>query len=325
VTTPSPTTWVLLDSRAGNRTQAMGVAGRLGWPIVEKNIRYNVLAALPNAVLGAHTWHVTESSKRLLAAPFPELVISAGRRTAPIALAIRAQSPDTRLIHCMWPDISPHLFDLILAPEHDMHKRKGKNMLYTLGAPHGITHTKLAEEAKRWQKRVERLPHPHIALVIGGSARGGKYTLEDFKSLAAYATAEAERLGGSLLITSSPRTGKEGCAAIRKLLTVPHIFHEWKMGGENPYVAFLGLADAIIVTGDSISMCSEACSTGKPVYVFVPPHMGSAKQTFFRNALFARGHAKSHTFSIRLDWQPTPLPDAASVAAEMIRQHFIAT
>lgn len=322
--TSHPTTWVLLDDRAGNRSQAQGVAARLGWPVEQKEIRYNMLAKLPNAVLGAHIWHITEESKRAIAAPYPALVISAGRRTAPVALYIRKQSPDTRLVHCMWPDLSPQMFDLILAPEHDMHKRDAKNMLYTLGAPHCITPERLKEEAKRWSNQISRLPRPYITMVVGGSSRGRKYTLDDFKTLAAYASSEAERLGGSLLITSSPRTGEEGCSAMKKLLTVPHIFHQWKPGGENPYVAFLGLADAIIVTGDSISMCSEACSTGKPVYVFVPPHMGSGKLAAFRNTLYERSHAKSHTSLVEPGWKPAPLPDAATEAAGMIRGHFMA-
>lgn len=324
--TPTPPiTWLLLDDRAGNRTQVQGVAMRLGWPVEAKEIRYNALGALPNALLGAHLWHLKQESKNAVKPPYPDLVISAGRRTAPVALSIRAHSPNTRLVHCMWPEISPQLFDLILAPEHDMHKREGGNMLYTLGAPHGITHERLVHEAERWQGRVARLPRPHIALIVGGSGRGVKYTPDDFKTLAAYASSEAERLGGSLLITSSPRTGTQNCEIIRKLLTVPNYFHEWKPGGENPYIGFLALADVIIVTGDSISMCSEACSTGKPVYVFVPPHVNNSKQSFFRNALFTRGHAKSHTSTIRPDWQPQPLQDAASIAANMIREHFLAT
>lgn len=318
-----PATWVLLDDRAGNRSQAMGVAGRLGWPVEQKEIRYNRWGKLPNLLLGGHCWHLTEASRRGLAAPYPALVIAAGRRTAPVALSIRAASPETRLVHCMWPDIHPELFDLILAPEHDKHKRNAANMLYTLGAPHGVTFTRLDEEAARWHARVNRLPRPHIALIVGGSARGGHYTLEDFKALAAYASSEAERLGGSLLITTSPRTGSAGAEAVRSLITVPHLFYEWRPEGENPYLGFLALSDAIIVTGDSISMCSEACTMGKPVYVFVPPHAGNPKQTFFRQELFARGHAKSHTSLISFDWQPIPLPDVAAMGAEMIRSHFM--
>lgn len=324
MTTPPPLTWVLLDDRAGNRTQAQGIAERLGWPVEYKEVRYNALASLPNALLGEHMWHVTPETRLALnARPFPALIISAGRRTAPLSLAIRAHSPETKLAHCMWPDIHPQAFDLIISPEHDQHKSTAPNMLYTLGAPHGITPVKRHEQAKRWEGRINRLPHPHIALIVGGSARAGAYTIDDFKTLAAYASSEAERLGGSLLITSSPRTGTQGCEAIRKMLTVPYYFHEWQAGAENPYIAFLELADVIIVTGDSISMCSEACSTGKPVYVFVPPHLANKKQSYFREALFARGHAKSHTFPIRPDWLPTPLPDAATSAAEIIRHHFL--
>lgn len=318
-----PTTWALLDDRAGNRSQVIGVAERLGWPVEHKHVRYNMLARLPNSVLGARMWHATEETRKALQPPYPSLVVSAGRRTAPLALHIRSRSPETRLVHCMWPDMSPQLFDLILAPEHDMHKREAQNMQYTLGAPHGITPQRLAEEAKRWARHVERLPRPHIAVVVGGSAKAGKYTPEDFKTLAAYASSEADRLGGSLLITSSPRTGEEGCDTIQKLITVPNIFYRWKAGSDNPYVAFLALADAVIVTGDSISMCSEACASGKPIYVFVPPHMKSEKLTYFRNALFSRGHAKSHTSQISLDWKPTPLPDAAWEAAKLIRGHFL--
>lgn len=321
-TSDYPSTWLLLDDRAGNRTQVSGIANRLGWPCEVKEIRYNALAALPNQLLRNKLWHLTPDSKEKLKAPYPQLVISAGRRTAPVALNIRQHSPETRLVHCMWPDIMPGQFDLIIAPEHDKHKRTAANMLYTLGAPHGITQERLQKEAERWHARVSRLPAPYVALIVGGSTKDCRYTPEDFKTLAAHASAEAERLGGSLIVTSSPRTGKEGCDAIRRLLTVPHYFHEWNSAGDNPYIAFLALANALIVTGDSVSMCSEVCTLGKPTYLFAPPHAKNKKQIMFREALLTRGHAKSHTSQIDLQWKPVPLPDAAAIAAHMIREHF---
>jgi hypothetical protein len=46
-------------------------------------------------------------------------------------------------------------------------------------------------------------------------------------------------------------------------------FYRWTpQPTENPYFGFLGLADSIIVTGDSMSMVAEACATRKPVYIF---------------------------------------------------------
>ncbi len=316
--TETPSTWLLMDDRASHRSQILGVAERLGWPVTVKEVRYNRLAAFANVFLGKHLWHATPETKTSIALPWPDLVIAAGRRSAPVALAIKKQSPHTKLVHLMWPDSKAGAFDLIALPEHDDISRKGDNILRALGSPHRVMLANLNMEAARWHNSVGRLPRPWIALLIGGSARGAEYEDADFKTLAAYASAEAERLGGSLLITSSPRTGEKGEELIKTILTVPHIFHRWKPASDNPYMAFLGLADVIIVTGDSVSMCSEACATGKPVYIFMPPHLDKGKKNF-RESLFALGAAKPHTYPIRLDWQPARLPDAAAEIAHAIR------
>jgi len=310
--------WLLLDERASHRSQVLGVMERLGWPAVTKEIRYNKLSALANLFLGRRLTHLTEESRVAIAPPWPDLVISAGRRSAPVALFIKKHSPKTKLVHLMWPDIAPSRFDLIALPEHDALKHKGPNILRTFGSPHRITEGSLNGEALRWHAQVSRLPRPWIALLIGGSGRHADYEDADFKTLGAYASAEVERLGGSLLITSSPRTGEKGESLVKGLLTVPHLFHRWQAGADNPYTAFLGLADAIIVTGDSVSMCSEACSTGKPVYIFTPPHLNKGRHSF-RETLFAHGAAKQHIYPIRLDWTPVRMPDAASEIAHNIQ------
>jgi mitochondrial fission protein ELM1 len=323
--TPSaPTLWLLLDDRASHRSQVFGVAQRLGWKFEVKEIRYNRLAMFANVLLGRHLWHLTPEARASLTAPWPDWVIAAGRRSAPAARYIKKRSRGkTRIVHLMWPDAGAASFDLIAIPGHDNPGHKGPNVLVTFGSPHPVTPDTLQSEAKRWERQASRLPVPRIALLVGGSARHAEYEDADFKTLAAYASAEAERLGGSLLISTSPRTGEKGEALVKSLLTVPHLFHSWKPTGDNPFIAFLGLADAIIVTGDSVSMCSEACATGKPVYIFVPPHLSSGKKTF-RDALFAGGHAKPHTYPTRLDWQPAPMPDPAGQIAEAIRSSLLA-
>ncbi len=47
-------------------------------------------------------------------------------------------------------------------------------------------------------------------------------------------------------------------------------FHRWSPDPEvpNPYLGFLALADALIVTDDSESMLAEACATQKPVSIY---------------------------------------------------------
>jgi uncharacterized protein len=310
-----------MDDRMSHRSQISGVAECLSWPCTVKEIRFNRFAMLANAPFGARLWHLTPETRTAIAPPWPDLVIAAGRRSAPVALAIKKRSENTKLVQLMWPDVAPARFSIIAVPEHDTLSYKGLNVLRTFGAPHSLSPAWLNREAARWKPRVERLPQPYITVLVGGSSRDMQYAPEDFKMLAAYASAEAERLGGSLLVTSSPRTGAEAEALMKPIFTVPHIFHRFRTDGENPYAGFLGLAAAVIVTGDSISMCSEAAAAERPLYIFTPPHMKEDRQSF-REVLFARGCAKPHTYPIRLDWKPTLMAGAAQTVAEAIKKLF---
>ena len=83
--TQNNTIWVLLDDRAGNRSQALGVAAALESPITEIELKYGPAAKLPNLILGASLYGLTLESKKALQPPWPQLVVSAGRRTAPAA------------------------------------------------------------------------------------------------------------------------------------------------------------------------------------------------------------------------------------------------
>src|SRR3546814_7758781 len=72
----------------------------------------------------------------------------------------------------------------------------------------------------------------------------------------------------------------------------------WDGDGPNPYLGFLGFADAVVVTSDSVNMVSEAAATGKPVHVF---HLdgGSGKFTRFHDAQTARGITRPFAGTIR--------------------------
>ena len=93
----------------------------------------------------------------------------------------------------------------------------------------------------------------------------------------------------------------------------------WDGHGANPYYGMLALADAIIVTCDSVNMVSEACTTGKPVYVIDLPG-GSDKFRRFHQAM--RDDGLTRPFADRLEmWNYPPLNDVELVAeriAEML-------
>jgi hypothetical protein len=93
----------------------------------------------------------------------------------------------------------------------------------------------------------------------------------------------------------------------------------WDGSGDNPYFAMLGLADAIIVTADSVNMVSEAAATGKPVHV-VPLDGGSAKFTRFHRAMAEAGITRPFRGAIE-SWSYRP-PDEAGRAGALIRDRL---
>ena len=115
--------WALVDERAGTAAQCLGVAQLLGLPFEEKQINYAPAAGLPNSVLGASLTGLKRESRDQLRAPWPDLVIAAGRRSAPVARWIKHQSGGKCfLAQVMFPGRSgADEFDLIAVPRHDRH------------------------------------------------------------------------------------------------------------------------------------------------------------------------------------------------------------
>lgn len=315
--------WVLLDDRAGNRSQALGVAERLGLPFREMEIRYAMMASLPNVVLGASVSGLDAPSKASLHAPWPKLVIAAGRRTAPAARWIRKQSGEaTKIVQIMDPGSGDAAFDLICRPAHDGGIKTAPNIMTIAAAPHRMSADALARARDHWHAQVDDLPQPRIALLIGGSTRKHTFTSAMGHTLAQAASDAAAAFGGSLMVTTSRRTG-DAVDAIQHELKVPHRLYHWDQGGENPYPGFLAMADAVIVTGESVSMCSEAVATGKPVYIAAPAGLISAKHGRLHETLCRGGHARMFDGRVQLDWTPAPLDTAADIAEAIRARGFV--
>lgn len=327
--TAAPIIWVLADDRAGNRAQCLGVADRLGFAYDIKEIRYTALARLPNTLRGASLLGVSAKSAKSLKAPWPDVVIAAGRRTAPVARWIKRQSPDSALVQLMWPDAAPAEFDCIVLPSHDRDHKDLPQMLRVLGAPHRITPQVLESAADTWRERLAHLPPAaRIAVLVGGSTKHGKFTDADFHRLGGLVKTLATGVHGSLMLTTSRRTGKAGETILRdhidKIPNHTHCYGSPK-GEENPYLGYLALADAIVVTADSIAMCSEACASRKPVFIYQPVSL-SAKHQRFVNTLIATGYAypldEDFVSEIRAPLKHAPLDSAATVA-EHVRNTWL--
>ncbi len=316
----TPYVWLLLDDRAGNRSQVMGVAESLGWRWLAQELHYNAIAALPNQVFGASFNGLTTGSRINLVDPWPDVVIAAGRRTGPVARRIKELSGGSGfLCQIMYPgDSGIDDFDLVAVPRHDAIPDRS-NILQMTGAPHRITPRRLADEGVKWRDTFAHLPRPWISLIVGGTNKRRVFTDAMARDLGAAAEKVARDTGGSLLITTSRRTG-DAAAALYAEITAPHFAFRWGDAGENPYFGYLALADAIVVTGDSVSMCSEACASQAPVYIYAPKPLVALKHARLHRDLYAQDYARP--FAGRIDtWSHPPL-NAAQDVAESIRKRL---
>jgi uncharacterized protein len=301
---------ILSEPLAGLQAQAIGLAEAAGlshelrtlaprppWNFVAAKLWPKPLAAVADS----------------LCPPLPALVIACGGMGAAVAAALRRGG--RAVVQVQHPRLDPRRFDLIVVNRHD--GLTGPNIVVTRTALHRATPQRLASEATAWRDRLGHLPRPLVTALIGGS--NGRYRLD---------VAVATELAGSLAlmmqrdrvglaVTASRRTDPAVVWVLRKILE-PLGAHIWDGTGENPYFGMLGLADAIVVTQDSVSMISEAAATAAPVLIAPLPGR-SRRQALFLQALLSEDRVR--WFNERFEtWNVAPLDDTPVAASELRRR-----
>jgi mitochondrial fission protein ELM1 len=187
----------------------------------------------------------------------------------PVARWIRRQSRGrSRLVHMGRPWAPLEAFDLVIStPQYALPERD--NVLVIDLPLHRVTRERLAADAAAWAPAFTDLPGPRTAVLLGGSSGSFVFSPRKGAELGRLVNERARAEGGSLLITDSARTAAETFDAFRGELTVPSYVHRWQQGAAaNPYFAFLGIADRLVTTGESVSMLAEASATGKPLFIY---------------------------------------------------------
>jgi len=317
-----PSVWVLADDRPGNTTQSTGLADALAWPYEIKRLKLGLLSRLHNRLLGASRVGIDAERSSPLEPPWPELVIAAGRRTAPVALWIREQSAGrTRLVQLgrKGADFAG-LFDLAVTPAYCRLFAHPKR-IETNATLHAVSRARLAEAAMRWKQRLEAAPAPRIALLVGGTS--GQYRLgaATARRLAQDVRRFAKDVGGSIFATTSRRLAPGAADALCDALANGTLIHRWKPDdADNPYLGFLALADAIVITGDSESMLAEATAHGRPLYVYPLPERAS-----FRLLRALREIVVTRAQALPMNQRGTPRPQQGLeyLCARLIERGFV--
>jgi mitochondrial fission protein ELM1 len=260
--------WVLAGDKPGDNAQSLSLAAALGWPTDVKQLRYRAPRPAVLAALGrSERFPLDRAASSPLVPPWPDLVIGCGRRSVAVAWEIRREAGRaTRLVQLGRPRADLDRFDLVITtPQYRLPERP--NVLHLALPLHRVDRDAWRRAADEWKERFAALPRPWFAVLVGGSAKPFVFDVATGRRLAAEASALARAEGGSLLVSTSRRTPAAAAQALADALEVRAYVHRWTPGGgPNPYLAYLALADALVVTGDSASMLTEACSIGKRVW-----------------------------------------------------------
>lgn len=303
------TCWALTENLPGTHSQVRGLSEAIGLPTVHKICKRRWPWGWLGLSVGNPLTQLSPESDPLTP-PWPDLIISCGRRSAPLALAIKKQSQGkTFCLHIQNPIFNHASFDLIVAPEHD--NIKGPNIITNKGALHHVTQEKIDKALEIHAPLFKEFPKPYSAVLLGGNTHRYKMTEAAMNDIIKKILSIRDITKGSVLVTPSFRTPFRSTLQ-QALHNEPRIFLA-EIETLNPYLAMLGIADFIFVTDDSVNMVSEACMTGKPVYILpLLGHTGSKSLNFIQELVQEK--------TVRLfkdtveSWSYTPLDETKRIA-----------
>lgn len=269
----TPRVWLLLGEKRGDNAQVRSLAASAGWPaagIVEKHVAVAERWQQVKPPVRASLAHLDVAGSEPLEPPWPDLVLTAGRRLASVGLWIKQRSgARTKLAVIGKPRGRRRDFDLIIAASH-----------YVLpDAPNVARHDYplmdvdrdvLAAAARAAEPSLSPLPRPLVALMVGGPTGGLRLDEPVAQDVLEQSAAWAARERGTLYVVTSRRTPPAVRDALRAALPEGARLHAYDQAGPdapNPYHALLASAEGFVVTSDSASMLVEIARLGRPLSI----------------------------------------------------------
>ena len=309
--------WLVTEGFSGMENQCLGLAKALDLNFSFKRVNlYFPWKYLP-ANLCPPSLSILNKGTKSMNPPWPKILISCGRVGAIISRTMkRIIKKEIFSIHIQNPRINLKNFHLLVIPQHD--RINGKNLLLSNGAIHHITPRLLKENKKHFCKKFSELPRPIAGVLIGGSSKAYKFDQPSSERLIKKLISLHKNTNCSFVISPSRRTEKWLTESIKDGLgDIPKYI--WDKKETNPYIGILSSADAIIVTCESVSMISESCATGKPIYLF--EYKGKSKRIkIFHEMMYKKGYAKPLGNSLE-KWK-YKIPNETEVIASQIKKIF---
>jgi len=264
------TCWVVSDGTKGMEVQSIGLAKAMGLEMRYIQITPTwLIRRLPRLAL-LPSWPLPDDLLSAARSGWPDLIITTGHRMAGLSLLLRRHARGrTQTVHIQDPRLPAAKFDYLIVPSHD--RIRGENVILTTGSLNALTPAIIKEEGSTLLPNIMSLPKPVFAVMTGGSNRRYDVSRQDYLDLGKFMASVACARGASLVFVLSRRSMDKAGDAIRQgtdNITENVPVYIWDGESPNPYPGILDLADAVIVTSDSVNMTSEACLSGKPVYTY---------------------------------------------------------
>ncbi len=266
-----PRTWLLLGDKPGDNAQVEAIAQELGWRCERRvlQVRERWRVAKPKVKPSLH--HLDLDRSDPLTPPWPDLVITIGRRPSMAALWVAEQAGGrTRLVLVGKPSGMAERFDLVITSAENQMPPLANLLPITLPLMRVDT-AAIEAAASAWAPRLGSLPRPLIGFLIGGPTGPFVFDRGVVRRLLELAVGVAAA-GGTPYFTTSRRTPPAVVAALAEHLPAAARLFRWRQEPEdNPYFGLLGSADGLVVTGDSISMMVEVIRLRRPLAIFALP------------------------------------------------------
>lgn len=215
---------------------------------------------------------LTPESAAKLERTNPDLVVSAGAGLAPLNLFLGRENLAKSVV-LMKPSFPFNLFryDLALVPAHDRGILPRGGRIRMAGALSGLDPESLEISAKLLSASIRNPEKVRIGLFLGGETRNFKPSISEIESLLAQLERASGKLEGDYVVTTSRRTPESVNRFLRDQIGNYPRCQLCVIASEDPRPevapGMMALADFLIVTEDSLSMISEALSTGKKLVV----------------------------------------------------------
>lgn len=299
---------VLTDLKIGSSKQAIALGNELSNEVLTYNVKYNGFIKIPNIIrpglIGLTTGK--EDIEKLLNFN-PDIIIFSGRRLSKFALYLQRKLDNkVKLITITNPEVNFKYFYKVILPCHDKDvEDKYNNILRIDGSLCKFDGEFMKNEGDSFISNVLKTNETKfISLFIGGNTKNKTFDKMAFGEFIQDLSNLVRKSKAMLLISTSRRTTDEQKNVLTNNLFCNNYLYDWEKAQndksiKNPYNAFFELSDTLVMTGDSISMISEAITFGKSLYIYKDDKQLTRKHINFINSVVGKNIAKIFTKDLK--------------------------